>query len=85
MKKLILLISLFLLSSCMEKEFSYNREKEIEDNIKDIFGVDFPKTQNWCTAVNSSIKVHTAESTTKVQVLLSNVNDSISYLTLLNK
>ncbi len=85
MKKLILLISLFLLSSCMEKEFSYNREKEIEDNIKNIFGVDFPKTQNWCTAVNSSIKVHTAESTTKVQVLLSNVNDSISYLTLLNQ
>lgn len=87
MKKLILLISLFLLSSCMEKEFSYNREKEIENNIKNIFGVVFPENQDWCTTVNSSVKIicNTSMTVDKVQILLLNVSDSTSYITLLNQ
>jgi len=96
MKKLIfsLLFSLILgfgISSCSKDWNVYNPElaqQEVTSNISKVFGVEFPETQDWCTAVNSYIKVHVNsddETIKVVQILLSNVTDSVSTLRLLNQ
>ena len=86
--KLFLIALTLIFVSCMKGfDTGYNEQQQIKDNVENVFGVQFPNTQDWCTTVNSSIKVYVNgnKNINKVQVLLSNVTDSISYITLLNQ
>ncbi len=96
MKKILLslffvIIFMFGISSC-NHGFDYDinnipNNKEVTTNVNKVFGVNFPSTQNWCTTINSTINVHinANKNINKVQILLSNYNDSASVITLLNQ
>ena len=88
--KVILIILTLVFVSCIKHDFESNQNydnQQIKDNVETVFGVQFPTTQDWCTAINSSVKVYVNgnKNINKVQVLLSNVTDSISSITLLNQ
>ena len=95
MKKIIFSLLFVVLlglgiSSCSHDYNMYDPnavEQQITSNVNKIFGVEFPNTQDWCTAVNSSVKVYVNgnKNINKVQVLLSNVSDTTSVITLLNQ
>lgn len=87
--KLFMIALTLLFVGCMKHDFrlDQNSQQQIKDNVENVFGVQFPTTQDWCTAINSSVKVYVNgnKNINKVQVLLSNVTDSISSITLLNQ
>ena len=88
LKLFVITLLTFMLVSCIEK-FNYetNNQQQIKNNVEKVFGVQFPDTQDWCTSVNSSVNVYVNgnKNINKVQVLLSNVTDSISMIKLLNQ
>ena len=80
----------FGVSSCSHDTNIYNPDlvnQKVTENVSKIFGVEFPSTQDWCTTINSSVNVHVNanRNINKVQILLSNVSDSTSIITLLNQ
>lgn len=95
MKKIILNILFFIIlglgvSSCIKHDLNSNGyyNQEVIENVDNVFGNVFPETQDWCTTINSSIKVYVNsndEQIKKVQVLLSNVTDSVCTIKLLNQ
>ena len=84
---MITLLTLLFVSCFNKFDYQANEQEQIKDNVEKVFGVQFPNTQNWCTSVNSSVKVYVNgnKNINKVQVLLSNVTDSISTIKLLNQ
>lgn len=90
MRKLIIFLFGILLtfSSCLKNDFDDQYSKQVENNVKEVFGVDFPNTQDWCTTLNGSVKVYINtdnRNINKVQVLMSNVSDSLNTIKLLNQ
>jgi len=85
----LLIVFMFLFSSCMKHDFNENNEQQVKDNVETVFGTNFPNNQDWCTTINSSINVfaNTSENIVKVQVLMSSVkkNDSSINITSLNE
>ena len=75
MKKLIYLLlgSTLMFTSCMKHDFNNNYEKEqVEENVKNVFGVSFDKNHDWCTTTVGSVTVTDIPSgTEKIQVLAS--------------
>ena len=47
MKKLLILALATLILGCQGHEFSYNPDESIKNNVRSIFGVDFPEWQDW--------------------------------------
>lgn len=84
---MITLLTLLFVSCFNKFDYQANEQQQIKDNVEKVFGVQFPNTQDWCTSVNSSVKVYVNgnKNINKVQVLLSNVTDSISTIKLLNQ
>ena len=79
-------------ASCNKFDLNYDEKaaeeaQKVKDNVTQIFGVSFPSTQDWCTATSGTIKVYVngTDNITKVQVLLSEVTDSVSNMRLLNQ
>ena len=57
--KLFLFSLIFLISACVDHyDFSEGYNQQVKDNVENIFGVQFPSTQDWCTTLNSSIIVN---------------------------
>ena len=91
--KLFILYLLFVFVGCTHvPEFENNTitQEEINENVENIFGTQFPNDQDWCTTVNGSIQLfaNTAtEKIVKVQILVSTINKSDSSLnmTILNE
>ena len=78
MKKLYILLLAVLLSGCSQHDFD---REVVNNNVKEIFGVSFPKSQDWCTTISDNITFNT-KGAYKVQVLSYN-KDSIA--TILNE
>ena len=92
LKLFFMFITIALFSGCMKHldlDFENNQQntQQIKDNVETVFGVSFPSTQDWCTTSNASVKVYVNgnDNIDKIQVLLSEVTDSISNMRLLNQ
>ena len=90
MKKLIYLLlgSTLMFTSCMKHDFDNNYEKEqVEENVKNVFGVSFDKNHDWCTTTVGSVTVTDIPSgTEKIQVLAYvDASDSTTTLSVLNE
>ena len=91
--KLFILYLLFVFIGCTHvPEFENNTvtQQEINENVENIFGTQFPADQDWCTTVNSSIQLFantTTEKIVKAQILVLtiNKNDSSLNMTILNE
>ena len=90
--KIFILCFIFSLVGCISHpdiDINENINNQIKDNVSNVFGVQFPNTQDWCSAINSSVKVYinTDENIVKAQVLMSTVNktDSSINITVLNE
>ena len=70
-KFIYLFMGALLLASCMKNEFDTSLQKEqIEENVKNVFGVSFDPNHDWCTASNGSITIENVPiATDKVQLL----------------
>ena len=91
-KFLFMLMGAVAFASCNKFDLNYDEKaaeeaQKVKDNVTQIFGVSFPSTQDWCTATSGTIKVYVngTDNITKVQVLLSEVTDSVSNMRLLNQ
>lgn len=91
-KILFMLMGAVAFASCNKFDLNYDEKaaeeaQKVKDNVTQIFGVSFPSTQDWCTATSGTIKVYVngTDNITKVQVLLSEVTDSVSNMRLLNQ
>ena len=92
-KLTFLICFVFLLIGCINHDIDipnldgYNNSKDIKDNVENIFGMSFPTNQDWCTTSNGAIKVYVNgnKNINKVQLLLSNITDSINTIKLLNQ
>ena len=56
--KFLILYLLFVFVGCTHvPEFENNTitQEEINENVENIFGTQFPNDQDWCTTVNDSV------------------------------
>jgi len=91
--KFLILYLLFVFVGCTHvPEFENNTitQEEINENVENIFGIQFPADQDWCTTVNGSVQLFANTATEKIvkaQILVSTINKSDSSLnmTILNE
>lgn len=77
MRKIIyslLFVSALLLCGCMKNDFDSAREeikqKQINENVENVFGTTFDPEHDWCTSENGQIVIQVPEGTEKVQLLV---------------
>lgn len=82
-----LIMCLLSFTSCMKHDFDDDMDRQIRDNVENVFGVQFDKNHDWCTTVNSQITVipNADKSISKVQILITNQEDSTYSIKLLNE
>lgn len=88
MKKKILFLSLItlLLGSCTSYDIQEETKKQVSENVKKVFGVEFDKNHDWCLTNSGTITVNNIPSSVDMVQLLAytNENDSATSLTVLN-
>ena len=60
MKKLLILSLATLIMGCQSHDLSYNPDESIKNNVRSIFGVDFPEWQDWIYDRTRNTEVHIA-------------------------
>lgn len=77
MKKLLILSLTALIMGCQGHEFSYNPDESIKNNVRSVFGVDFPEWQDWNSSESGIATVEPGS------VLLACVQDTTGFPKLL--
>ena len=83
----LLIICMFLFSSCMKHDFDDDRDQQIKNNVEQVFGTVFDKNHDWCTTTNTTVTVvpNSNDIISKVQILISEKQDSTYAIRLLNE
>lgn len=84
----LLIICTFLFSSCLKNDLDFNNDQQIKDNAENVLGITIDKNQDWCTTANSQLTIYVNsndDNISKVQILTSNITDSVNTIKLLNE
>jgi len=84
----LLIICMFLFSSCLKNDLDFNNDGRTKDNAENVLGITIDKNQDWCTTANSSINIFantTTDKIIKVQILVANKEDSTYSFKILNE
>ena len=86
-KYVIFIFCCVFLFGCMNHPDFDEYSQQVSNNVKNVFGIEFPSSQDWHTATSHNINViNNGNNIIKAQILMSKVNkdESIS-LTVLNE
>ena len=75
-------------TSCLKHDFSEDIERNSKEHAENIFGITFDENQDWSTTSNGQLTIYVnskSDIISKVQILTSNVTDSVNTIKLLNE